>query len=88
MACHIVAYTYEADTHCPGCTKASFGDDGMGHSYGVDAEGNEIHPIFGWDPGWHDDTVECEALVCGTCNGVIDVAHGENCVGRACRVGS
>lgn len=59
----IIGYTYEADVHCPACSKRRFGAfkgivysrqlnagncDVNGISYSArDSEGNPIHPVFG-----------------------------------------
>ena len=66
-----IAYVYEADTHCPGCTKARFGESAEGYiAYednvgpSIDSEGNEVGAVFRheeWPYG----------IVCGTCGGVI-----------------
>jgi hypothetical protein len=39
-----VAYTYEADIHCPECTEKRFPK-----LEGVDHEGNEVGAVFSWD---------------------------------------
>jgi len=63
----IIAYTYEADVHCPACTKYRFGrlawmgapdECGVPES-AVDRESNPVHPVFVTDE--HDFTH------CGTC---------------------
>ncbi|MDP2371904.1 hypothetical protein [Rhodoferax sp.] len=68
----IIAYTYEADVHCPVCARARFAgaqelaglsnDDFDEHWLRmdlIDCEGNPIHPVFDIDE--HDFTH------CGTC---------------------
>lgn len=53
----IIAYTYEADMHCPACTFARFGREEPGDecdAYGipyevVDREGNPVRPVFSTD---------------------------------------
>ena len=58
----IMAYTYEADYHCPSCTRTRFHwtnkaygyDMGLLDSWGIpdsatDREGNLIHPVFNTD---------------------------------------
>lgn len=68
-----IAYSYEADTHCPNCTEERFGraQDGSIAEHAVDAEGNDIHPLAPWDE-WQRYTGEHETLACGTCGEVID----------------
>ncbi len=59
-----IAYTYEADTHCPDCAEARFGRDDSG-DIGVDStdnEGNGVGVIAPWDE------VDPEVgITCGTC---------------------
>ena len=74
-----IAYTYEADTHCPDCARARFGRDARGHIAGEgaeDSEGESPGAIAPWDE-WH----ACEGprgasvnavLVCGTCRKEIE----------------
>jgi hypothetical protein len=58
----IIAYTFEADVHCPACTYKRFGPgyssntplpgfaDECGVPYhAVDREGNSVHPVFDID---------------------------------------
>ena len=58
----IMAYTYEADYHCPSCTRTRFHwtnkaygyDMGLLDGWGIpdnatDSEGNLIHPVFNTD---------------------------------------
>jgi hypothetical protein len=68
-----IAYTYEADVHCPSCAETRFGrdDDGWIASGVVDAEGNEPGAIAPWDE-WQDGTDEPQTLACGTCGCVIE----------------
>ncbi len=65
-----IAYTYDADYHCPSCAIARFGAE-PGRSWprddATDAEGNPLGAVFGWDdwclpcqygvPGSH--SIEC-----------------------------
>lgn len=48
-----LAYTYEADVHCPACTIARFGRDKSGRAWppedARDREGNPLGAIFPWD---------------------------------------
>lgn len=62
-----IAYTYEADWHCPDCTAARLGED----CQGVDREGNEVHAVFSWDEWWQS-TDEADVLACGDCGAVLD----------------
>ena len=63
----IVAYTFEADVHCPACTARRFGgikwmgdDDEHGvPERATDLEGNRVHPVFVTD--------EHNFTHCGTC---------------------
>lgn len=66
-----IAYTYEADYHCPGCAAIDFGVDASGDIVGVDSEGNEIGIVAPWDE-WQQFTGEPEVLACGTCGGIIE----------------
>ena len=62
-----IAYTYEADTHCPACAFERFGRNERGfiaESPTVDNEGNPIGAVFSWDE--YD-----EGLYCGDCHGTI-----------------
>lgn len=54
----IIAYTFEADVHCPACTHERFPADSFTeylpdeHDVGtqaIDREGNPIHPVFDID---------------------------------------
>jgi len=58
----IIAYTYEADVHCPECARERFGtadasftnNKGWIDEHGIsdasiDGEGNPIHPVFDID---------------------------------------
>jgi hypothetical protein len=62
-----IAYTYEADTHCPACAIARFGtEDGRPWppEDAEDREGNPVGAVFPWDD-------EPDGLYCGTCHGTI-----------------
>lgn len=70
----IVAYTYDADTHCVACTQARFALHADRHKdydtdphgvyvMAVDREGNEIYPVFSTD--------EIDLSSCGTCRAPI-----------------
>lgn len=77
-----IAYTYDADHHCPACAEARFGrtDDGFiagqddDGSESTDSEGNPVGVIAPWD-SWCQEDNECETLSCSTCGGEIDTAH-------------
>ena len=77
---HPIAYTYEADIHCPDCTETRFGrsDSGFIAEDSEDSEGNPVGIVAPWDEWWHGDG-ECESLYCGTCFEFIDAAHSEEC---------
>lgn len=74
----IIAYTYEADVHCPACSRSRFWRHRLSHKPAaphdydrngidikqVDREGNPIHPVFDIDE--HDFTH------CGTCREELD----------------
>lgn len=63
MSSHVpVAYTYEADYHCPGCAEERFGLDTHSEVSGEDREGNPVHAVFSWNEGW-------QGHACGTCGG-------------------
>lgn len=78
-----IAFTYDADTHCPPCATARFGAD---PAYGGppedarDAEGNGVGAIWPWDE-WHEPVESGRVtLTCGTCREVIahcDHGHAE-----------
>jgi len=73
-----IAYTYEADHHCPTCTEARFGKDERGDIAGEgseDSEGNPIGAIFSWDE-W--STEPGDTLACGNCHDVLDTTYGGN----------
>jgi hypothetical protein len=61
-----IAYTYEADTHCPKCARERFGDD----CEGTDNEGNPVGAIWSWSE-WYEYGEGNQILGCGTCRDVI-----------------
>jgi len=80
-----LAYTYEADVHCPDCAEERFGrggtvDGGPGFiaEGSHDSEGNEVGAIFVWD-SWHQDSSQCETLSCSDCHMELDRVHCESC---------
>lgn len=60
-ATDVVGWAYEADVHCTGCAETRFpqirNDEG---ATAVDAEGNEVTPIFNGEDAYED---------CGSCGG-------------------
>lgn len=69
-----IAYTYEADYHCPACAFERFGQDEHGFvpEDAEDSEGNPIGALAPWDE-WHEPTADYhQALACGTCGEVIE----------------
>lgn len=67
-----IAYTYEADVHCPDCAMERFpacmltGDIACGalicrHPPAEDSEGNEPGAVFPWDE------IDAGGLFCGDC---------------------
>lgn len=57
-----IAYSYDADTHCPDCARERFGANEHGHVYGEDSEGNPVGIVSPWD----EVDVSC-GIYCGTC---------------------
>ena len=69
----IIAYTYDADVHCPDCAAhdaaagvlrreppLSLDVDEHGLAYGlIDGEGNPVHPVFSTEEYW--------VYACGDC---------------------
>jgi len=67
----VIAYSYDADVHCPSCAYRMFGPgresvpapgftDEHGIPYGaLDREGNAVHPVFSTD--------ELHYTHCGDC---------------------
>lgn len=69
-----IAYTYNADVHCPGCAMERFGTDNQRwpKEDAFDDEGNGLGVIAPWDE-WIDPSIEGkQTLACGTCQGVIE----------------
>ena len=58
-----VAYTFEADLHCPECASARFG--GRGGEGAVDREGETVKPVYPYH-----ECVEHDWL-CGDCGELI-----------------
>lgn len=69
----IIAYTYEADVHCPECAEHAaavgllkrqpplqLGTDEHGIAYDlIDSEGNPVHPVFTTDEHGFTHCGEC-----------------------------
>ena len=62
---NIIAYTYEADIHCPSCAELRFDREELAHGLATDHEGNEVHPVFSTDEIQED-------TVCGDCGAKIE----------------
>ena len=71
-----IAYTYEADHHCPDCAKERFGVDRNGFvpEDAEDNEGNPVGVVAPWDE-WQSFEGGDETLACGTCGEVIAEYH-------------
>lgn len=75
----IIAYTYEANYHCPDCTRDRFivrgaVSDESGVPFGAkDREGNTLHPVFSIDETPADLRPEDggHTLVCYDCGLII-----------------
>ena len=62
-----VAYTYEADHHCPACAVARFGPG----VEGIDSEGNAVGAVLSWQVSdMIHDAEEWHGVACGTCREV------------------
>lgn len=70
----IIAYTYDADVHCPGCADAAYaagwlvrsGRQGEYDEHGlpmslIDSEGNPVHPVFSTDEPDFTSCSDCGA---------------------------
>lgn len=96
-----IAYTYDADTHCPECAVARFGREeapgpngpvlmGWPPESATDSEGNGVGAIAPWDE-WHEPNEPGRfTLVCGTCQCVIATCDHEPaaCKCDACQAAS
>ena len=72
-----IAYTYEADTHCPACAEERFGRcaDGWiacGACGASDSESNEPGAVSPWDEWCEPSDPGRQVLACGTCHGIIE----------------
>lgn len=84
-----IAYTYEADTHCPACAISRFGHEKAPGPAGdvnmpwppedaVDSEGNQVGAIFPWEEWCEPSELGMHYLACGTCRGIIEQhGHGD-----------
>ena len=78
-----IAYTYDADTHCPDCATARFGKEPRerGGFYpwppedARDSEGNEVGAIAPWDDWCNGEADDVCTLACGDCLAIIAI-HG------------
>ena len=68
-----IAYTYEADYHCPECAFERFGMDENGFvpEDATDDEGNSVGAVSPWDEWWETQEDLPQYLVCGTCHVII-----------------
>jgi len=75
----VLAYTYEADHHCPECAFARFGQDEHGSvpEDAVDGENNPIGAVFPWDEWWEPSIDDPQTLVCSDCGAELDEVEGE-----------
>ena len=70
-----IAYTYEADTHCPSCALDRFGPEpgrGWVRDDATDAEGNPVGAVFPWDEWCESSEPGRAILACGTCGDILD----------------
>jgi len=73
-----IAYTFEADHHCPDCTEERFGSDDAGFiacepggSPMRDSYGEFVGAVAPWDE-WQQFSGEHETLACATCGLIIE----------------
>lgn len=85
----IIAYTYEAAAHCIDCARERFSfakascaehcDENGLEIYALDANGNDVRPIFSTDETCADlplDAGGCD-LVCDTCRKTINAHYAK-----------
>ena len=72
-----IAYTYEADYHCPACAEAKFGLDSNGYITGIDFEGNNVGVVAPWDE-WYQLDYGTQTLNCSNCGELLDIYKEEN----------
>lgn len=68
-----ISYVYQADHHCPDCTR----DAGMDKEDAIDSEGNDVYPFGGWEEGPLDEYGNAAPIICGTCLEIIREASPE-----------
>lgn len=69
-----IAYTFEADYHCPACSARRFGvdEDGFTPEDARDSEGNPIGAVAPWDE-WHEPSEPgVQVLSCTDCGRELD----------------
>lgn len=74
---NVIAYTYDADYHCPACAEERFRGitHGLEPSDFQDSEGNPPHPLFDTDEWFANDIYEGNSkatLYCGDCHEIIE----------------
>jgi hypothetical protein len=70
-----VAYTYEADYHCPACAIDRFGREPARpwvREDATDREGNPVGAVFSWNEWCEPSEPGQQVPTCGTCLGVIE----------------
>ncbi len=74
-----IAYTYEADYHCPRCALARFGRSAAGWigEGAHDSEGNPVGVVAPWDEWTEPSDPRTQVLSCGTCGDEIDRVEGD-----------
>lgn len=73
-----IAYTYDADYHCPECAGKRFGPAGeptIIPEGAIDSEGNPVGVVSPWDEWWEPTLPECQTLACSDCGTIIDESH-------------
>jgi hypothetical protein len=73
----VMAYTYEADYHCPGCAIARFGVESEGMAQWLpgsarDSEGNEPGAVFTYSEWWEPSETRVQVLACTDCGHELD----------------
>ena len=72
-----IAYTYEADYHCPDCAFKRFGrdDNGFVPEDAKDSEGNPVGAVSPWEEWYDNDLYEGNSyavLGCSDCGEIIE----------------
>ncbi len=72
-----IAYTYEADHHCPTCAWLRFGQDEHGFvpETAEDGEGNPVGAVAPWDEWWEPSETGVQTLACSDCGAVLDTTE-------------